>query len=756
MSAQQVIFSNLVLYLAGFCAFLAARKYLSEQTVSLFSLLISIIGMLLSLGLIVLGEGQSFSIAWFSVTDQKFYIDVLINDLTLLMYFIVQFVGFWVQLFSVKYMEKDAGFSRYFAYLNLFIFSMLGIVVSGNLLLLFIFWELVGFCSYLLIGFWYKRPAASRAAMKAFMVNRIGDVGFLFGIFLIYSFFKTLNITEISAQATQLFADFEIYSASKQFSKGSLLTVMGLLIFCGCIGKSAQFPLQIWLPDAMEGPTPVSALIHAATMVAAGIFLMARMSPLLTPTAGLIIAIIGVLTALISAFSALFQYDIKKVLAYSTISQLGLMVTGIGVGATNAALFHLATHAFFKAGLFLCAGAVIHYLGHTQDIRKMGNLRRQMPIVFWCFGICAAALAGLPFFSGYLSKDALLISTFAWADAQGDDVYFLIPFTAVFASALTAYYITRLYILAFFDRQGSTMEAILGSIVTTYNSITKGMQAVVSAENMGFKEKSLSNFIRSIGPMEAGIMVMAFGSLFIPFSLNPFSIENVSFTDSFPIELTDKYHWIGYAMLVISLLSIWLSYTFAKEEVGRIRNGTADYGQSNWIARLGQHHFYLNYFYQIIFVKPLIGVSKRIKNFGTDSGPVIEGVVTELMHEVPLHSSDLDENTNEEEYFHAIRGLSSYLHWLDSIGVDGIVNGVSLLFVQLAAMLHKFERLVVDKAVTMVSVGAGELGKFTRGLQAGKVQSYIISLILGLIILIVLLFILGLDSVGFDFLNYFE
>jgi NADH-quinone oxidoreductase subunit L len=716
MSAPQVILSNLLFYLLGFVVFLAARKHLSDQSVSLFSLLISLIGVLLSMGLIVLGSGQSFTVSWFTIANHNFNFDILINNLTLLLYFIVQFVGFWVQLFSVKYMEKDSDFSRYFSYVNLFIFAMLGVVVSGNLLLLFVFWELVGFCSYLLIGFWYKRPAATAASKKAFIMNRVGDVGFLFGIFMVYSFFNTLNISEISIQATQLFADFEIFSTSQKFSKSTLLTVMGLLLFCGCIAKSAQFPLQVWLPDAMEGPTPVSALIHAATMVAAGIFLMARISILLTPTAGLIIAVIGVFTALISAISALFQYDIKKVLAYSTISQLGLMVTGIGIGATNAALFHLTTHAFFKAGLFLGAGAVIHYLHHNQDIRKMGNLRKRMPIIFWSFGICSAALAGLPFFSGYLSKDALLISAFSWADAQSSDVYFLIPLTAVFASALTAYYITRLYILVFFDRQGSTMKAIVKSFVNTYRSVKKGMQAVVSAEEMGFREKMLSNFIRSIGPMEAAVMVMAFGSLFIPFSLNPFSMENSSFGTTFPVDLSEKYHWVGYAMLFISLMSIWLSYIFSKEEVGRIRNGTAVYGESNWIARFAQNHFYINSLYRFIFVKPLTGISEKAEELDAQS---------------------------ETVNFSTVSGISRWLNYVDSVWVDGAVNRLGRLLISFADEIRNFEQVIVDKSITLISESAGSLGKLTQQLQAGRVQSYIISLIAGLILLIMLLFVLG-------------
>jgi NADH-quinone oxidoreductase subunit L len=387
------------------------------------------------------------------------------------------------------------------------------------------------------------------------------------------------------------------------------------------------------------------------------------------------------------------------------------MVTGIGIGATNAALFHLTTHAFFKAGLFLCAGAVIHYLHHNQDIRKMGNLRKRMPIIFWSFGICSAALAGLPFFSGYLSKDALLISAFSWADAQSSDVYFLIPLTAVFASALTAYYITRLYILVFFDRQGSTMKAIVKSVVNTYTTVTKGMQAVVSAEEMGFQEKMFSNFIRSIGPMEAAVMVMAFGSLFIPFSLNPFSMENSSFGTTFPVDLSEKYHWVGYAMLLISLISIWLSYTFSKEEVGRIRNGTAVYGESNWIARFAQNHFYINTLYRFIFVKPLTGTSEKGEELAAQS--------------------------------ETASGISHWLNHFDRVWVDGIINRLASLLIRFAAEIRNFEQVVVDKSITLISESAGSLGKLTQQLQAGRVQSYIISLIAGLILLIMLLFVLG-------------
>lgn len=694
MSAQQLIFSNLLFYLLGFVTLLSVRKYISEQSVSLFSLLISLIGVLMSLGLSVVGDGKGFSFEWFSIGRTTLSVDVLLNNLTLLMYFIVQFVGFWVQVFSVKYMENDSDFVRYYAYLNLFIFSMLGLVVSGNLLQVYMFWELVGFCSYLLIGFWYQRSSATNAAKKAFLVNRIGDVGFLLGIIMAYGFFNTLNISDIALKSSQIFADFDIYSASKQFSKGSYLTVMGLLLFCGCVAKSAQFPLQIWLPDAMQGPTPVSALIHAATMVAAGIFLMARITNLITPTAGFVIASVGVVTTLMAAYSAIFQYDIKKVLAYSTVSQLGLMVVGVGVGATNAALFHLTTHAFFKAGLFLCAGAVIHHLHHEQDIRKMGNLRQQMPIVFWAFGICSAALAGLPFFSGFLSKDAILIAAFDWADKQNNDLFFLIPMGAVFASAMTAYYIVRLYIIAFFDREGSTTRAIIESTKKTYQGIRKGMKAVVSADEMGIAEQDIYSFIRSIGPMETAVMVMALGSFFLPFSANPFDAVNSNFVTSFPMNMASEYHWISYAMALITLISIWMSYIFTKEEVGRVLKGVAVYEKQNWIARLAENHFYLNELYHIVFIEPLVKLSAYIQRV------------------------------------------------IDVSLIDAAVNGFAKLAIIAASAISHVESSIVDKSVRLIAQATDDLGSQTRKIQGGKVQSHVIALFLGLLLLIFMVFVL--------------
>jgi NADH-quinone oxidoreductase subunit L len=325
---------------------------------------LSVIGMGCSLVILSqsLHQSQVFAVEWFSVNGKPIMLSFFVDNQTLLMLVVVHLVAILVQVFSISYIHEDPARWRYFAFLQLFVFSMLGIVLAGSLLLMYVFWELVGLSSYLLIGFWYERPRAVWAAKKAFLLNRIGDAGFLMGILLLFWHFGT---TEFSVLMSQ--------NGALSSSSSLLFTGIGILLFCGAIGKSAQFPLSDWLPDAMEGPTPVSALIHAATMVAAGIFLLGRIHPFLTPDALIVVTIIGTITMAVGAYNAVFQTDIKKLLAYSTVSQLGLMVMGMGVGAKEAALFHLMTHAFFKAGLFLCAGVIIHAV-HTQDTRQMGGL----------------------------------------------------------------------------------------------------------------------------------------------------------------------------------------------------------------------------------------------------------------------------------------------------------------------------------------------------------------------------------------------
>ena len=323
-----------------------------------------------------------------------------LDPLSLLMLLLVTGVASAIHIYSWGYMSEDRGFPRYFACLSLFTFSMLGIVLANNFLELFIFWELVGVSSYLLIGFWFERPAAADAGKKAFLTTRLGDFGFLLGILTVWAAFGSLKFDLI-----------EKALAANPQALGALATTAGLLIFCGAMGKSAQFPLHVWLPDAMEGPTPVSALIHAATMVAAGVYMLCRVFFLLNIPGSQaldVIAWIGGFTALLSAVIAIQQDDIKRILAYSTLSQLGYMVMAVGLHGPAPAMFHLTTHAFFKALLFLGAGSVIIALHHEQDIWKMGGLRQKMPVTFWTFMVGTLALCGLPPFSGFYSKDSIL------------------------------------------------------------------------------------------------------------------------------------------------------------------------------------------------------------------------------------------------------------------------------------------------------------------------------------------------------------
>jgi NADH-quinone oxidoreductase subunit L len=380
------------------------------------------------------------SIDWLSLGNFNVQLGLRFDPLSLLMMLIVTGVASLIHIYSWGYMREDPGFSRYFACLSLFTFSMLGIVLANNFLELFIFWELVGLSSYLLIGFWFARPAAADAGKKAFITNRLGDFGFLLGILLVWAKLGSLNFSEL--QKTVM---------ANPTSLGALVTIAGLLIFCGAMGKSAQFPLHVWLPDAMEGPTPVSALIHAATMVAAGVYMLCRVFFLLNLPGSEALAIIvwiGGFTALLSAVIAVQQNDIKRILAYSTLSQLGYMVMGVGLGGPAQAMFHLSTHAFFKALLFLGAGSVILALHHEQDIWKMGALRKRMPVTFWTFAAGTLALAGVWPLSGFFSKDSLLAKAFE----QHKYGLFIL---GLLVAILTAFYMFRLVFVVFFGAEKS-------------------------------------------------------------------------------------------------------------------------------------------------------------------------------------------------------------------------------------------------------------------------------------------------------------
>src|SRR5258705_1515662 len=351
---------------------------------------------------------------WMNCGGLEPEIALYVDSVSLLMLLVVTFVGFLIHLYSVEYMRDDEGYARFFACMNLFVASMITLVLANNLLLLYLGWEGVGLCSFLLIGFWYQDPANVRAASKAFIVTRVGDTAFAVGLFLLFTRLGTLDIQEL------------MHRASVQWTPGSGITVAAAaLLLVGAVGKSAQFPLQTWLPDAMAGPTPTSALIHAATMVTAGVYLIARTHVLFTlaPPVQLAVAIIGAATMLLAAFSALAQRDLKRVLAYSTISQIGYMFLALGLGAWSAALFHLMTHAFFKALLFLAAGVVIHAV-HEQDLYRIGGLRFELRLAFWSFVIGGSALAGLPLITaGFFSKDLILWQS--WAGPNGNMLFLI-------------------------------------------------------------------------------------------------------------------------------------------------------------------------------------------------------------------------------------------------------------------------------------------------------------------------------------------
>lgn len=378
-----------------------------------------------------------------------FYLD----SLSLIFIFVITFVGFLIHIYSIGFMADESGFARFFAFLNLFVCSMLILVLADNLVLMYLGWEGVGLCSYLLIGFWYHEEKNGYAARKAFIITRVGDTAMAIGLFLLFSTLGTLNIQQILTQADQT------------WQVGSQTVVaIAFLLLGGAVGKSAQLPLQTWLPDAMAGPSPVSALIHAATMVTAGVYLIARMHVIfeLAPTAQLWVGIIGAITLLIAGFSALTQFDLKRVLAYSTISQIGYMFLALGIGAWSSAIFHFMIHAFFKALLFLAAGAVIMVLHHEHDMFKMGGLRKKLPVIYWTFLIGAASLAAFPLITaGFYSKDQIL--WLAWAGEKGNIWFYL---AALIGAFVTAIYTFRMVFLTFFGEEKTHVGHPAGSLIT--------------------------------------------------------------------------------------------------------------------------------------------------------------------------------------------------------------------------------------------------------------------------------------------------
>lgn len=504
---------------------------------------------------------------WLTINGRPLNFGILLDPLTVMMLLIVTFIGTLIQIYSIGYMANDPRYSRYFAYMSLFMSCMLGLVMADNLLMMYIFWEGVGLCSYLLISFWFERPSAAKAGLKAFITTRIGDTGLLLGIFIL--FFTTGTIH---------FLDLE-HLTGNEF----LLTVVALLIFSGAVGKSAQFPLHVWLPDAMEGPTAVSALIHAATMVVAGVYLVARTYVLFVshPIALLTVAIIGGISALLAAFIALVNNDIKRILAYSTISQLGLMMLALGVGGFTAGTFHLMTHAFFKALLFLCAGSIIHGV-HTQDIRKMGGLLGQMPLTGWTFLIGSLAIAGVAPLSGFWSKDEILTA----ALKSGNTFFFGV---VLLTSLLTAFYMFRLIFLVLFGKPRSDMHAHESPISMTIPLVI------------------LSAFAVCVGLSGSPFFHHAF--------------QNFVYFKSLPGEEHPQY-FVMVLSSAVSLLGIGLAYVLYIQ--GNKILSLSIRSRFQGLYQLLLNKFYFDEIYQLIFVQPTIRLCAIMSAFDLR---IIDGIV---------------------------------------------------------------------------------------------------------------------------------
>jgi NADH-quinone oxidoreductase subunit L len=497
---------------------------------------------------------------WLTIGNLNIDFGLKLDALSLMMMLIVTGVGGAIHIYSAGYMRGDPGWSRYFACLSLFTFSMLGIVLADNFIQMFVFWELVGVSSYLLIGFWFEKSSAADAAKKAFLTNRLGDFGFLLGILVFWTILGTLNFSGLSA-------GMDNFKATHS-GPTPLLILGGLLIFCGAVGKSAQFPLHVWLPDAMEGPTPVSALIHAATMVAAGVYMLCRVFFLLDDSSLHVIAYIGGFTALLAALIAVQQNDIKRILAYSTLSQLGYMVMAVGLGGPTPAMFHLTTHAFFKALLFLGAGSVILAVHHEQDIWKMGGLRRKMPVTFWTFLIGALALCGVPPFSGFYSKDSIL----AQALEQNNYPLFVI---AVLVAVLTTFYMFRLFYIAFL---GEPRDEKAGHAHESPGVITWPLRA-------------LAVFVLIGGVI--GISGIFDGQ----FSTNAHGEATAGFLQGLVEPFTHSP-----AVAVIGLLAIATGFIAARM---LYRNAATDPlpARLGWLSRAMKNRFYFDELYQATFIR---------------------------------------------------------------------------------------------------------------------------------------------------------
>lgn len=575
--------------LAGFLFNILIGRFLSTKWVSCigtFSIFGSLIVSIFAILEVFQGKTIEYNVyTWILSDDLKISFGYLIDQLTAVMLFVVCFVGWLIHIYSVGYMHGDPGYSRYFAYLNLFVFSMLLLVMGNNLVMLYFGWEAVGLCSYFLIGFWYEKKSASDAGKKAFIVNRVGDFGFALGIFLLFISVYSLNYTDVF----QKIPEIQGKTLNLLGWHVDLITLITLLLFCGAVGKSAQIPLYVWLPDAMEGPTPVSALIHAATMVTAGVFMVSRLSPLynLSEVALAVVAITGTVTAFYSATIGLVQRDIKRIIAYSTISQIGYMFAACGVVAYGAGVFHLYTHAFFKALLFLGAGSVMHAMAGQLDIYKMGGLKKKMPITYITFLIAALTISGIPGLSGFFSKDEILWYAFASAKPYGKFVWILLTITA----ALTAFYTFRIVFVAFHGKFRGTEEE--------------------------FKHVHEAPSIMTIP-----LIVLAFGSILVGYFSIPHFLDPLLGEPKLVAPDEQKKMVMAFSIIagLLGIAIAWYMY-LAKPTIPEKLTNTF-----KGVYKILWNKYYVDELYSFLFVKPTLWISYKFIERFTDIR-IIEGIV---------------------------------------------------------------------------------------------------------------------------------
>jgi len=679
MEQYFIQFSLLILFLplAAFVVQIFLGKRLPRQGdwVS-----ISAIGITLILSLIMFatmlssydsGFSKEASFTWIDMGSFSIQLGFLIDNITIIMLVVVALISTCTHIFSLEYMAGDIRYSRYFAYLGLFTFSMNGIVLANNLISMYMSWELVGVSSYLLIGHWFEKDTAANAGKKAFLTNRVGDIGFFIGIMLLYTAVGSFMFSDI----------FEGVAVGK--ISGTMLTLAGVGLFLGAMGKSSQFPLHIWLPDAMEGPTPVSALMHAATMVAAGVYMSVRVFPLFSPDALLVVAYVGGFTALFAASIAVTQTDIKKVLAYSTVSQLGYMILAVGTGVYTAAFFHLLTHAMFKANLFYGSGSVIHAMHHAlhkkhdhntdpQDMRNMGGFKEKMPVTYWTMLVSTLAIAGVPLFSGFLSKDAILAGTLAFA--QHHPAHLLLPVFGFGAAALTAFYMFRLMFLTFHG--APQMPGLIDDIHESPKEMTGPLVLLAS----------LSVFIFYTLPYVD------------PFSDHGWFTDLVVAGDSFvpgsipAREIADHAHHAHYTAMYTSIAVAFLGIALAV----------------------------------MMYLRKVFSAENWVKSFGT-------------LYDWSRNKYYFDENYERFLYQPFFR-LANKVAWLDWDLYDKyFINGFGRFTDWLSRVTGRFDFEGIDQGLVD---GTGRivnyLGGTFRKLQTGRLQNYILYVTAGLIILTII------------------